>query len=132
MLSTITKGGLILVLVLVLLLAGCADWTEFSKRVENPYPGDVTAVARGNALYFSQGCPVCHGGKGGGDGIEAARLPVLPPDFTKRERMITRSDPDLFWAIVRGREKTKMPAYGQELSENEVWDLVNYLRSLYH
>ncbi len=129
MLSAAAKWGLLLIP--VLLLAGCADWTDFSKRAENPYPGDVAAVARGNALYVGQGCAVCHGEKGAGDGTAAARLPVLLPDFTNRERMITRSDPDLFWAITRGREKTKMPAYGQELSENDVWDLVNYLRSLY-
>lgn len=129
MLSATAKAGLLLVL--VLMLAGCANWSEFSKRVENPYPGDVAAVARGNALYVGQGCSVCHGEKGRGDGTEAARLPVPPPDFTNRERMITRADPDLFWAITRGREKTKMPAYGQELSENDVWDLINYLRSLY-
>ncbi len=129
MLSAAAKWGLILIL--ALLLTGCADWPELSKRVENPYPGDVAAVARGNALYVSQGCAVCHGEKGGGDGTEAARLPVPPADFTDRERMISRGDPNLFWAIVRGREKTKMPAYGQELSENQVWDLVNYLRSLY-
>ena len=129
MLSATTKWGLILIP--VLLLAGCADWPEFSKRVENPYPGDIAAVTRGTALYTGQGCAVCHGEKGEGDGTETARLPVPPPDFTDRERMITRADPDLFWAITRGRETGKMPAYGQELSENDIWDLVNYLRSLY-
>ncbi len=129
MLSATAKAGLLLVL--VLLLAGCANWPEFSKRVENPYPGDATAVVRGNDLYVGQGCAVCHGEKGAGNGTAAARLPVLLPDFTNRERMITRADPDLFWAITRGREKAKMPAYGQELSENDIWDLVNYLRSLY-
>ncbi len=64
MLSATAKWGLILIL--VLLLAGCADWTDFSKRAENPYPGDVAAVARGSALYVGQGCAVCHGEKGGG------------------------------------------------------------------
>ena len=129
MLTATAKWGLILIL--VLLLAGCADWQEFSARAENPYPGDVAAVARGNALYAGQGCAVCHGEKGAGDGPEAARFPIPLPDFTDRERMITRADPDLFWAITRGREETEMTAYGQELSENDIWDLVNYLRSLY-
>ncbi len=129
MLSATAKWGLILIL--VLLLAGCANWSEFSQRAENPYPGDVAAVARGNDLYVSQGCAACHGEKGAGDGPEADDLPVLTPDFTDRERMINRADPDLLWAIVRGRERGEMPAYGEELSENEIWDLVNYLRSLY-
>ena len=129
MLSSTVKGGLILVLVLA--LAGCANWQEFSKRIENPYPGDVAAVARGKALYFNQGCSVCHGETGRGDGPEVERLPIPPPDFTDGNRMITRGDPDMFWAIVRGRDRTQMPAYGQELSENEVWELTNYLRSLY-
>ncbi|MBI2328670.1 MAG: c-type cytochrome [Chloroflexi bacterium] len=129
MLSATAKWGF--ALILVLLLTGCADWSEFSRRVENPYPGDVAVVARGNTLYVAQGCAVCHGEKGAGNGPEAARLPVPPPDFTNRERMITRSDPDLFWAIVRGRERGQMPAYAEKLSENEIWDLVNYLRSLY-
>lgn len=129
MLSSVAEGWLVLVFILA--LAGCANWQEFSKRVENPYPANVAAMARGSALYFSKGCPVCHGENGRGDGPEKAQLRFPPADFTNRNRMITRGDPDLFWAIVRGREKTKMPAYGKELSENEVWDLVNYLRSLY-
>ena len=120
-----------LVLTLVLPLAGCAGWQEYSKRVENPYPGEATAVARGKALYSSKGCPLCHGEKGAGDGPESARLRVTLPDFSDRDRMITRSDPDLFWAIVRGRERTGMPAYREQLSENEAWDIVNHLRSLY-
>ncbi|MBI4180589.1 MAG: c-type cytochrome [Chloroflexi bacterium] len=129
MLATAAKAGLFLAV--VLFLSGCTNWPEFSKRVENPYPGDVAAVARGKTLYLSQGCSVCHGEKGKGDGTEAASLPTRLPDFTSRDQMITRADPDLFWAIVRGREKTKMPAFGKQLSENKIWDLVNYLRSLY-
>ncbi|MBI2830113.1 MAG: c-type cytochrome [Chloroflexi bacterium] len=120
-----------LVLSLLVTLTGCAEWPEFSKRIENPYPGDAAASARGKTIYLANGCVSCHGDTGQGNGPASAGLRVRLPDFTSRARMITRSDPDLFWAIDRGRDRTGMPTYGDKLSDNEMWDLVNYVRSLY-
>ncbi len=116
-------------LALVITLTGCAEWSQLARRIENP--GLAGSAARGKTLYLASGCPSCHGDTGQGNGPESAAVRVRIPDFTDRARMVTRSDPDLFWAIDRGRDRTGMPGYGKKLSDSEIWDLVNYVRSLY-
>ncbi|MBI4297510.1 MAG: cytochrome c [Chloroflexi bacterium] len=113
---------------LLLLLGGC-DWASFSKRAANPYPGDLASAARGQALFFEL-CAPCHGLQGKGDGPLAATLKAPPTDFTDRSYMVTRGDPDFFWGILRGRGGI-MPPFQGRLSEAEMWDLVNYVRTLY-
>lgn len=121
--------GLIMALLgLAFFLGGC-DWASFTRRAVNPYPGDPASAARGQATY-SQLCTPCHGPQGQGDGPGAAGLKRPPPDFTDRGHMVTRGDPDLFWGISRG-SKGAMPSFQGRLSEAEVWDLVNYIRTLY-
>lgn len=122
---------LFLALLVTILGLGCEEWQQLSQRVYNPYPGDEASIKRGQGLYAAQGCGLCHGVAGAGDGPQARTTRVLPTVFTDRGWMITRSDPDLFWHIIRGREREGMKAYGDVLSPSEAWDLVNFLRSLY-
>lgn len=113
------------------LLAGGCDWNALSQRVVNPTPGDAAAAARGKALYESS-CASCHGFRGAGDGPAAQALAYQPPNFTDRLRMINRGDPDLYRFIVQGSSHAGgMPGFGDKLKEREIWDLVNYIRTLY-
>ncbi|MBI2303197.1 MAG: cytochrome c [Chloroflexi bacterium] len=122
---------IILVMMIGVLGLGCAEWEQFSQRVENPNPNDKLSIDRGRALFAAKGCESCHGKVGKGDGPQATTTKLPPTNFTDRGWMITRSDPDLYWAIVRGREKAGMRPFGNELSANETWDLVSFVRSLY-
>ena len=95
------------------------------------------AQARGNAtkgreLYLEK-CALCHGSRGEGWdwSKKVAKPPVPVPDLAK----VTpeRSDTFLFDVVKDGGEavgQTRfMPPFGFQLSDQEVWDLVAYMRS---
>ncbi len=95
-------------------------------RAGNPIAPTADSVARGKAL-FQQNCMVCHGVDGRGDGPQAASLDPAPTDF--RLHLPLHTDPQ-FWAfIANGVSGSAMPAFKAELSEEDIWNLVNYLRA---
>ncbi len=101
-------------------------------------PLGLAAQPRGNprhgeALYREK-CVLCHGGQGEGwDWTKKVVQPPVPvPDLAQ---VVPGRDDDYLFAIVRdggeavGRTRF-MPAFGFQLSDQEVWDLVAYLRTL--
>lgn len=79
-------------------------------------------------------CWQCHGMKGDGKGINIRDMTVMPRDHTDPQEMSARSDEDLFKAIKEGGQAVSksvlMPPWGGVLSDEEIWDLVRYLRKL--
>jgi copper transport protein len=98
----------------------------------NPAAGlaalDPAAVVRGESL-FAQNCALCHGAGGRGDGPSAASLTRPPADLTTGHA-IPHSDDDYAYWIEHGIEGTDMPAFGQELADGQVQDVIAYIRSL--
>jgi mono/diheme cytochrome c family protein len=89
---------------------------------------DAAAVVRGEAL-FSQNCALCHGAGGRGDGPGAASLSRAPADLTTGHALPHTDDDYAYW-IENGIEGTDMPAFGQELGDGEIRDVIAYIRSL--
>ena len=88
------------------------------------------SIANGAALYQDSGCAGCHGVSGHGDGPTAPELNPPPPDLTARHATAHTAG-DLFWWLSYGVKPTSaMPGFGQSLSEEERWDLINYVRAL--
>jgi len=87
----------------------------------------------GPALYAAY-CAVCHGARGGGDGRNAAYLPVKPAVHASRDAMSRRSDDALFDTIYGGgrimNRSPRMPAFGATLSRPDIHALVRYIRTL--
>lgn len=87
----------------------------------------------GEALYKEK-CVLCHGGHGEGWdwGKKVAQPPVPVPDLGAV--VPERDDQFLFTVVREGGEavgKTRfMPAFGFQLSDADVWDLVAYLRAI--
>jgi len=112
---------ILLFIVLVLLLAGPA--------LAQP-KGDAR---NGRELYLEK-CVLCHGSQGEGWDWKkkVAKPPVPVPDLA--EVAPRRSDQFLFDVVKGGGEavgQTRfMPPFGFQLSNQEVWDLVTYIRSL--
>ncbi|HEV8437098.1 MAG TPA: CopD family protein [Methylomirabilota bacterium] len=86
------------------------------------------SVARGIALYATH-CAVCHGRGGKGDGPGGAGLRRLPADLTA-PHAAQHTAGDLYWWISHGIPASGMPAFAQTLSDDERWDLINFLRAL--
>lgn len=88
----------------------------------------VEILNQGEELYLAN-CASCHGMQGGGDGPDAASLQVAPANFKDQQRMANKSSAQLFEAIRAGIEPA-MPAFADQLTEDERWALAAYLRSL--
>jgi copper transport protein len=91
-------------------------------------PLDPAAIVRGEAL-FSQNCALCHGADARGNGPGAASLTRPPADLTAGHSLMHTDDDYAYW-IENGIEGTDMPAFGEELEEGEVRDVIAYLRSV--
>ena len=89
---------------------------------------------RGHALYEQQ-CAGCHGRKGDGQGVFAARLSPRPRDFTRglfRYRSTPTgqlpTDADLSRSVTHGLAGSGMPAFGAFLSPADIRAVVAYLK----
>jgi copper transport protein len=97
-----------------------------AARAANPVPATADSVARGHDLYLAN-CAACHGTSGAGDGLTAAGWVPGPGDLSLS--VPARADGELAYLIASGTVATRMPAFSTTLSENDRWDLVNYLRA---
>jgi mono/diheme cytochrome c family protein len=98
-------------------------------HLDNPMTGDAGSVQRGSAVYTAN-CLACHGPAGAG--VEAADPEHghgAAADLTDKRTRAQR-DGDLYWAITNGVAGSAMPAYDRALTDDERWDVVNYLRQL--
>jgi len=96
-------------------------------QVTNPVPASPESQARGEKLYM-QYCSKCHGETGNGAGPSAHGFSMNPRQLWAWHGADPSADPYLFWMITNGR--TDMPPWGVILSENERWDLVNYIKTI--
>ncbi len=100
--------------------------TAAARKLKNPVPPTADALAAGKQNY-GEHCRSCHGEKGDGRGPKAAELSVAPGDFTDAHAMSRRTDGELFWQITRGR--LPMPSFDDKLTDQERWQLVDYIRT---
>ncbi len=90
------------------------------------------AITRGAALYPAY-CASCHGADGHGDGPMARNLTVPPADLTA-PHLWAHADGELLWWLSHGIEGPQdgtlaMPGFADALSEDERWDLIDYIRA---
>ncbi len=117
-------GGVLGLIVAVVLLTGLH--VEPGRTLANPVALTEESVERGSAL-FAANCISCHGETGAGDGPLADSLPAPPANFTVHVPF--HPDGVLFAWISDGIRGTGMPAWSPQLSDQERWDLVNFLRA---
>jgi putative copper resistance protein D len=92
-------------------------------------PYQCVSITNGNLLYMNAGCPACHGSSGYGDGPAAAGLRPRPADLTAPHAN-SHTAGDLFWWISFGMKGSAMPGFAREISEEDRWDLITFLRAL--
>jgi mono/diheme cytochrome c family protein len=96
---------------------------------KNPFAGNEKAVATGKEL-FKKTCQKCHGPGGKGDGPDADPDAMQDMDLTNPKRAARNSDGVVFYKIWNGRAKPKMPAQKDELTKDQVWQIVAYAQTL--
>ncbi|MEK0085380.1 c-type cytochrome [Benzoatithermus flavus] len=110
MASTGAKAG---VLLTAILAAATAAATE---ALTNPVLGDPSAIAEGRKIY-RQRCYICHLSHGGrGPNLFATQL----------------SDEAFLMTVINGRKGAIMPAFGLQMSPDEVWQVHAYVKSTDH
>ncbi|GEM_PF-1900295 len=100
---------------------------EEALALENPIPATPESIAIG-AQIFAERCVACHGEEGRGDGPAAASLDP-PPSNLHAEHVHAQTDGSMFWTIKEGSPGTAMPAWGDVLTEEEIWHLVNFIHT---
>ena len=100
---------------------------DSAREVKNPVPVNAQSLAAGMETYH-ENCEPCHGDTGKGDGDTGKIIKKKPANFTDAKLMSLETDGSLFWKMGEGRGP--MPAWKDELSEKERWQLVNYIRKL--
>lgn len=95
---------------------------------KNPVATSEAVLARGKQIYEAK-CQRCHGPEGQGDGPDADP-DHMPGDLSDGSRAPQNPDGIMFYKIWNGRSKPKMPAYSSELSREEVWTLIHYVKTL--
>jgi mono/diheme cytochrome c family protein len=96
------------------------------KTMKSPVAAGYASTKAGLALY-TKNCASCHGKAGLGDGVKARSLKDFPGDFSKPEFQ-NQSDGDHFYKTKFGR--AEMPKYEGKLTDDDIWNLVNYMRTL--
>jgi mono/diheme cytochrome c family protein len=89
-------------------------------RLVNPHEGDANAIATGAKLFVSYNCLDCHGADGSG---------AMGPSLADGRWHFGGASDEVFESIYQGRPEG-MPAWGSLISEDQIWMLVTYVRSL--
>lgn len=121
---------------------GAPQQQDFSKntwelpadadKTKNPVASTPESIAKGKELYNERmkgNCIFCHGETGSGNEANLARLRRKPADISNKERMAAMTDGELFWKISKGITGI-MPAGERRMTEEERWQVVNYIRTL--
>lgn len=96
-------------------------------NIRNPIPPDQRSLTAGKQIYDAS-CAACHGDTGRGDGPAGIRLVPRPADL--RVHMAAgHTDGQLFYWVSYGVAGTDMPAWRDKLSEEERWQVINYIRT---
>lgn len=108
--------------------SSASEWKapKSAGKEKNPLAGIIEATHKGENL-FVQNCTECHGMAGAGDGPTADMLDTKPANLTS-PKVQKESDGALFWKISEG--KGAMASYKNVFSEEQRWQLINYIRTL--
>src|SRR5882762_10006985 len=98
-----------------------------APKKENPVKSSPTSLSSGKKKY-GQDCAMCHGKEGAGDGDLAEDMHLKLRDFRDASTLKDLSDGDIYSIINNG--KGKMMGEEGRLKPDEIWDIVNFVRTL--
>ena len=107
------------------------DLPANADKTKNPVEPTEESVAKGKELFMGKkgNCVFCHGETGAGNAENLPKLRRKPADLSDKERMTSISDGEIFWKVTRGIPGI-MPGREKQLTEEERWQVVNYVRTL--
>ena len=115
-------GWVCLVLSTLATSASSQEVVPPEKWEEKAYTGDLDAIAEGKVLWKNIGCYSCHGRQAEGG---------VGPNLSDDVWVYKPTDKSLYNTIFRGRSGTNMVGWSKDLTPDEIWKLVAFIRSLY-
>jgi len=107
---------------------------EIKGGITEELRGPLSITGEGNLYYHA--CATCHGVKGDGKGPSAYELNLKPRDFALSSYKCRSTpsgslptDTDIFKSITRGIHGTSMPSWKPLLSEMQIWNLVEFIKT---
>jgi mono/diheme cytochrome c family protein len=98
--------------------------------MKNPVASTVASVTAGAAL-FKKNCAFCHGAGAKGDGTLTPKGMTMPADLTDAKWDRGSTDGEIFAVIMKGAgPKFEMKGVAGKIPDRDVWQIVNFLRSL--
>jgi mono/diheme cytochrome c family protein len=104
-------------------------WQRASHRGIPPRPLDVKGNSDSGGTRYDSECGICHGSDGRGQTPIGQWMYPRAADLTS-ERVQSFSDEELFWIIQNGIRFTGMPAFGKVETGDNIWTLVDHVRTL--
>ena len=106
-----------------------ADKLADARALTSPLPKSPEIIKEGKTLYDGKGaCFNCHGKDGDGNGPLAAQLNPSPRNFRHHGLWRHRTEGEIFWVIKNGSPGTSMVGFGGQLTDKEIWSIIQYLR----
>ncbi len=100
--------------------------TADAKKLKSPIAYSKKSIAAGKSL-FARNCTGCHGADGKAQvDVVADATDLTAPKFYKSGT----SEGEMFRSIRDGAGET-MPPFKEQLSADEIWNLVNFIRNLW-
>jgi cbb3-type cytochrome c oxidase subunit III len=97
-----------------------------AKKLTSPVPYTKKSISQGRSL-FARNCTGCHGADGKATvDVVADATDLTSPKFWKNGT----TDGEIFRSIREG-QGASMPTFKNQLKEEDIWHLVNYIRSLW-
>jgi mono/diheme cytochrome c family protein len=99
---------------------------EDAAALGNPLPSSKAVLAGGRRVYLNH-CSVCHGILGNGVPSLTAAYGAKPANLVSQQ-IINLPEGEIYHVIMAGRNA--MPSYATDLSEDDRWSAVDYVRVL--
>src|SRR5262245_46855274 len=100
-----------------------------AKKLKNPVASTPDSMKAGQA-GFQKYCRFCHGAEAKGNGTMAPK-DTHPSDLTDAKWDRGDSDGEIFTVIKEGAgPKFDMKGFKSKMTDQEIWQVVNYLHSL--
>jgi len=110
------------------LLAGTAVQARIAREAPTKaaFPATEENLVAGAKIYREQ-CVECHGQTGGTPSVISKGMYPPPPQFF--ERKVMGNDPvgQNYWIVANGIRLTGMPGYRQSLTEQQLWQVSQFL-----
>ena len=119
-----------------LLVPGRTSRASQPPTSRNPVASTPESIAAGKRAYDAN-CAACHGNLAQGAVKAGMTISIIeeqrgkqPPDLTDDQWDHGSSDADVFAVIKRGLPPTMMAGFDGRISDEDIWNIVNYLRTL--